>query len=208
VVKTTTDSSADEDIPFSEKIANLMKNNMQKPIFAFLLAMLGGLLASLTPCVYPVIPITMGYFAKSGEGKSKGAKFKMALVYVGGMGIIYTTLGIVAGLTGSLFGELNSSPVFQVIMGLMFVLLALSLFDIYEIKMPQAFNKLKNKTGGSGYGSALGMGLVTGLVASPCVGPVIIFLLGGVFQAGQLSLVKVHLSYPKLEIGWFALKLP
>lgn len=180
-----------KDISFSEKIKLLLKENLQNPLIAFLLAVFGGFLASLTPCVYPVIPITVGYFSKMSEGgggKARG-RFMTALVYVAGMSIVYTLLGVLAGLTGSLFGELTNTPVFFVLVGLLFFLLALSLFDVFEIKMPGFLSKLQNRPASSskkGYMGPFIMGIATGLVASPCVGPIIFFLLTGVLQKGSV----------------------
>ncbi len=185
---------------FSEVISDLLKENTGRPIFSFILAFIGGVLASLTPCVYPVIPITIGLFSRmsigqlSNEDKIAGKKQRSssyrtaaAFIYVLGMILVYTALGVIAGLTGGLFGSLTNTPIFFGIVTLVFFALALSLFEIYEIKMPAFLSGLKS--GSPNRSDSLGgiffMGIVTGLVASPCVGPIVFFLLTGVMQAGN-----------------------
>lgn len=166
----------------SEQLQGLLSRELGNPLLAFLIAFLGGLVASLTPCVYPVIPITVGYFAQQAAADKKGRKpVAPALIYVLGMSLVYTLLGVLAGLTGTLFGSIARSPLFFLVISALFVALSLSLFELFEIRMPGALEKVK----GTGRGSAFLMGVATGLVASPCVGPVIFFILGQVLQAGQ-----------------------
>lgn len=163
-------------------LQGLLQRHLDAPLAAFLIAVLAGLLASLTPCVYPVIPITIGYFSKDQE-QHPGRRLARAGVYVGGMSLVYTLLGVVAGLTGSVFAGWINQPGFFLVVGLLFVLLALSMFDIYEFRLPAGPAMLRRS--GGGLGGAFLMGVLTGLVASPCVGPVVFFLLTGVLQAGR-----------------------
>ncbi len=177
-------------IPLSERLGNLLKQNTGNPVFSFILALLGGILASLTPCIYPVIPVTIGYFSKraaDGKSDSRIHRIVAAFVYTSGMTLIYTALGVIAGLTGSLFGSFTNTPVFFVIIGIIFYLLSLSLFEVFEFRMPSFLSNLKGKTGtgSQGFGSVFIMGVITGLVASPCVGPIVFFLLTGVIQQGN-----------------------
>ena len=140
------------------------------PVVAALIAFLLGLTLCLTPCVYPMIPITIGFFA----GQSQGQKNKLlglAIVYVLGMAVTYSVLGIIASSFGVLFGSALQNPIVVAVIAVVFVALALSMFGLYEFR-PPAF--LMNKTGAkSGLPGALLMGLALGLVASPCVGPAI-----------------------------------
>jgi len=179
-------------------VSNLVRKNIGSPVIAFLLAVLGGFLASLTPCVYPIIPITVGYF--SGRGDSGPGRFRAALIYVAGMGLVYTLLGVISGFTGAAFGSFTNTPVFYLVLGSIFILLALSLFEVYEFRLPAFSGRLRAQRG-SGYSAAFLMGVVTGLVASPCVGPLIVFLLTGVLQAGKPLLGAVLMAGFSMGMG-------
>ncbi|MGH9440685.1 MAG: cytochrome c biogenesis protein CcdA [Thermoanaerobaculia bacterium] len=140
--------------------------------FAFLF--LGGLALNLTPCVYPIIPITIGFFGGQSSGKS-GRPLGLASVYVLGMAITYSVLGVAAALSGRLFGSALQSP--WVLGGIAAVLVALSLsmFGLYDINPPRF---LMNRAGAkTGLGGAFGMGLLVGVVAAPCLGPFVLGLL-------------------------------
>jgi thiol:disulfide interchange protein DsbD len=199
-------------LSLGERLRGVLSANMDNPLYAFLLAMLGGLLASLTPCVYPVIPVTVGYFAKR-AAEGRGNRVGGAFAYVGGMGMVYTALGLIAGLAGSAFGELTNRPGFFIGIGVVFFLLALSLFDVFEIRVPQFLKR----SGGSarGGGGAFLMGAATGLVASPCVGPIVFFLLTGVLSSGQplygallMAGFSVGMGIPFLGLALSAGRLP
>ncbi|HPH01844.1 MAG TPA: cytochrome c biogenesis protein CcdA [Spirochaetota bacterium] len=197
-------TTAPRDESLTETLARLVEENIASPLVAFLLAFLGGFLASLTPCVYPVIPVTLAFFAgresaqagagsggtdgqSGGQRSARRRRFAGAVLYVAGMGLVYTVLGLVAGLAGGAFGSIVSTPPFFVAVAVLFIALALSLFDVWELRMPAFVERLKHgpaKKGG-GAGSALAMGAVTGLVASPCVGPIVFFILTGVMQRGE-----------------------
>lgn len=185
-------------------VQGLLQRHLDTPVWAFLIAVVAGLLASLTPCVYPVIPITVGYFSKQGDG-SRRTRLVKALVYVAGMSLVYTLLGVIAGLTGSMFAGWVNKPGFFLVVGVLFTGLALSMFELYEIKMPAALAGLKQS--GSGHSGAFLMGILTGLVASPCVGPVVFFLLTGVLQAGQPFYGALLMSGFSLGMGLLFLLL-
>lgn len=146
---------------------------------SLLFVFLGGLALNLTPCVYPLIPITIGYFGGQSEGNT-GKLFMLGVFYVLGMAVTYSAIGVITSLSGAVFGALLQNP--YVIMGVALVLLALSLsmFGLYEFKMPDSW---VNKAGGASTGvvGALFMGLTMGVVAAPCIGP---FVLGLVTYVG------------------------
>jgi thiol:disulfide interchange protein DsbD len=152
----------------------------------FVLIFLGGLALNLTPCVYPLIPITIGYFGGQAKGR-KGGIFSHAVLYVLGMAMTYSALGVVAALTGSLFGGAMQNPVVLVGVAVVMVALALSMFNLYEFRLPSFLTKL---AGGSqkGYLGTLLMGLTVGLVAAPCIGPFVLGLLTYVGARGQVFL--------------------
>lgn len=133
----------------------------------------GGLALNLTPCVYPLIPITIGYFGGQSEGSTKKLVL-MSTLYVLGMSVMYSVIGVVTALSGAVFGALLQNTVVLVIIGLVLVTLSLSMFGVYEFKLPDA---LVTKAGGAKAGAfgSFFMGLTMGVVAAPCIGP---FVLG------------------------------
>lgn len=148
-------------------------------IFIFI----GGLGLNLTPCIYPLIPITISYFG-SQTGKSKSESIFNGVFYAIGMAITYTALGLFAALTGGLFAEFMQKPVVLVAIAIIFVLLSLSMFGLYEIRMPQKLTVTGSKTRKGFFGSFV-MGLFVGIIAAPCIGPIILSLLIHVGQVGK-----------------------
>ncbi len=150
---------------------------------AFLAVFLGGLALNLTPCVYPMIPITIGYFGGQSKGKTSGTVL-LAFLYLLGMAVMYSALGLFASLTGSLFGSALQNPFVLVFIALVLIGLSLSMFGMYEIRIPA---RLSNVAGTSKQG-ALGaflMGLTVGIVAAPCIGPFVLGLLTFVGESGN-----------------------
>ncbi len=152
----------------------------------FVLIFLGGLALNLTPCVYPLIPITIGYFGGQTHSK-KGGTITHALLYILGMSITYSTLGVIAALTGGLFGAALQNPFVLIGIAVILVALALSMFNLYEFRLPSF---LTNLAGGrkSGFFGTFLMGLTVGFVAAPCIGPFVIGLLTYVGEKGNVFL--------------------
>jgi thiol:disulfide interchange protein DsbD len=150
-----------------------------------LLVFLAGLALNLTPCVYPLIPITVGFFMAQ-RAASRGRTFALAVAYVLGMSVTYSALGVAAALTGRLFGAALQSPL--VVGAIVAVLLALaaSMFGAWEIRVPAWATRVSG--GRSGLGGAVVMGLVVGLVAAPCIGPFVLGLLTYVGQRQDVAL--------------------
>src|SRR5262245_8778039 len=134
-----------------------------------------GFQTSLTPCVYPMIPITLGIFGARGKDVSRGKALLLATSYVNGMGLTYASLGVVIALIGGQFGTILANPYFVVPIVLLFVALAASMFGAFELNLPASWQARLNQVGGSGFRGAFAMGMVGGLIAAPCTGP---FLLG------------------------------
>ncbi len=155
-------------------------------LLTFVLVFLGGLALNLTPCVYPLIPITISYFGGQAQNK-KGSLITHAILYVLGMAITYSILGSIAAFTGSLFGAALQNPYVLVTIALILVGLSLSMFDLYEIRVPMF---LSNFAGGArqGYFGTLFMGLTVGIVAAPCIGPFVLALLTYVGERGDVLL--------------------
>ncbi|HKF45097.1 MAG TPA: cytochrome c biogenesis protein CcdA [Thermoanaerobaculia bacterium] len=161
-----------------------------------LLLFAGGLALNLTPCVYPVIPLTVSFFG--GQAKGESAKvFGLAALYVLGMATTYSALGVAAGLSGKLFGAALQSPWVLGFVAVVLVALALSMFGLYDIRMPTA---LMQKTGArTGRAGAYAMGLLVGVVAAPCVGPFVLGLLA--FVAARQNAALGFLFFFVLSLG-------
>ncbi|HZL86287.1 MAG TPA: cytochrome c biogenesis protein CcdA, partial [Candidatus Krumholzibacteria bacterium] len=136
---------------------------------------------------YPMIPITIGIIgARSAGRRSKG--LQLSLLYVLGIALTYSILGTTAALTGSLFGGILQNVWVVVGVCLVFVVMALSLFGAFEIQVPANFATRMRGVHGSGAPGALLLGLVAGIVASPCIGPVLVAMLAFVAASGSVLL--------------------
>lgn len=173
----------------------------------YLAVFLSGILLSFTPCVFPMIPITLSVIGARGE-KSPLKGFTLSLVYVFGMALTYAVLGLVAASTGALFGSLFQSPIFVFSMVTLFVVLALGMFGLYELQVPSSLAvRMQGVGGGGGFVGIFLMGIVAGLVASPCVGPVLVGLLVYIAQTGNGLLGFTLLFTLALGIGVIFLAL-
>lgn len=143
-------------------------------LVTFLIIFVSGLALNLTPCVYPLIPITISYFGGQVGGK-KGSLVLYGIVYVLGMSITYSLLGVVAALTGSILGAWLQNPLVLAFIALVMVLLALSMFGVYEIRVPTALSNFAGQSK-QGYFGTLFMGLTVGIIAAPCIGPFVLAL--------------------------------
>jgi thiol:disulfide interchange protein DsbD len=168
---------------------------------------IAGLALNLTPCVYPLIPITVGFFAQQAKQRS-GGTLGLAVSYVLGMSLTYSVLGVTAALTGQLFGAALQSPLVIGIIVAILLALAASMFGLWELKVPSwAMRAAGGRSGGVG---ALLMGLVVGFVAAPCIGPFVLGLLTFVGQRGDPVLgfvlfftLALGLGLPYLVLGTF-----
>ena len=166
---------------------------------ALLIIFVLGIGLNLTPCVYPLIPITISYFGAQ-VSNSKGGKLLMALFYVLGMSVTYSVLGLVAALTGGVFGSLLQSPLVIGFLVLIFLALALSMFGVYEIKIPQSLANFSGKNRQGYFGTFL-MGLTVGFIAAPCIGPLVLSLLVYVGQIGSPLLGFIMFFVLSLGLG-------
>lgn len=167
-------------------LASLNNALSQGSYLAFFLAFIGGIFVSFEPCIYTMLPITVTFIASQSGGKRlKG--FTLSVVYVLGLALIYTVLGAVAALSGKVFGLVSVSVWPNVLMGAVCILLSLSMFDLYEIRMPAFINNLANKKIGSGYFTVFFLGLISGLVVGPCTGAVLGALLFYVGKSGNVA---------------------
>ena len=154
-----------------------------------------GFLVSLTPCVLPMIPITIGIIGARAAG-SRLKAFSLSLTYVAGLALVYTALGATAGLTGGLFGAWMQNVWVVGTVAFFFAAMGLAMFGLFDVAMPSGVTtKLKQK-GGAGYGGAFVVGMVGALVAGPCSGPVIAALRVLVGTEGEILLgVSLMLAF-------------
>jgi len=157
----------------------------QGSVFAFIIVFLGGLLTSLTPCVYPMIPITLAVIgAQASGGKFKG--FVLSLFYVLGISTTFTTLGVIAAKTGSLFGSLTHHPAVTIFVSMIFFFMGLSMLGLFVLQMPSSIaSKIAGKRG-RGFVGAFLTGLLAGLIVSPCISPLLVVILTWVARTGSV----------------------
>jgi thioredoxin:protein disulfide reductase len=144
---------------------------------------MGGMALNLTPCVYPIIPITVSYFGgKSGQGQGRLAMH--GLLYLAGLAVTNSALGVVAALTGGLMGALLQNPLVLAAVAAILVGFAASLFGFWELRLPGSLTQAASKSY-AGYFGSLFMGLTLGVVAAPCIGPFVLGLLTWVASMGS-----------------------
>ncbi len=155
-------------------------------LIAFVVVFLGGMALNLTPCVYPMIAITVSYFGSQSGGRSTARAFVSSLIYCLGIVLTYSTLGLVAALTGSIFGSALQSPFVLVGIALLMVALALSMFGLYELQPPQfLMQRATGLSSKAGYLGVFFLGAVIGVIAAPCLAPFVVALLAFVGQTGS-----------------------
>lgn len=164
-------------------------------------AFTAGLAASLTPCVYPMIPIVLGVFGARGKDVTRGKSLLLATLYVFGMGVTYATLGTIFTLLGKQFSAVLAEPAVVIPIVALYVVLAISMFGAFELNLPASWQNRLNKVGGAGYGGAFAMGLVGGFTAAPCTGPFVAGLLTAVAKTGDVAIGASTLFVHALGIG-------
>jgi len=146
----------------------------------------GGMALNLTPCVYPMIPITVSYFggqvAKGGGGR--GRLVMHGLCYMLGLALTNSLLGVVASLTGGLMGAMLQNPIVLLVVAGVLVFFATSLFGLWEMRLPSGLTQAAAKSY-TGYLGTLFMGATLGVVAAPCIGPFVLGLLTWVAGMGS-----------------------
>lgn len=166
---------------FEKLLAPLNRELAKKSLLLFILVFGLGFLTSLTPCVYPVIPIVMGYIgARSGKKKLKG--LYLSLFFVLGLALVYSILGVIAALTGTMMGVSFQNPVVVILIAVIFVVMGLSLAGLFEIPVPTSISSRMQAGHKSEVIGSLLVGGVSGIIAAPCVGPVLIALLSWISQ--------------------------
>jgi thiol:disulfide interchange protein DsbD len=179
-------------------------------------ALTGGLANAFTGCVYPMIPITISIFGAK-AGASRGRALALATCYVAGIMIMYGTAGAIAGKLGEkfVFAKYLGDPLLVVPIALLFFAMGLSMFGAFELALPSGLQSRLARVGGRGFRGALLMGLVAGIIASPCTGPPLVTLLGHVtltrdpvygFELG--STYGLGIGLPFWVLAGFSMSLP
>jgi thiol:disulfide interchange protein DsbD len=181
---------------------------------AFLFAFTAGFLTSLTPCVYPMIPITVSIFGAK-TGVSRARAFLLATCYVAGIATMFGTLGTTFALLGKAFGTFLANPWVVVPLALLFAAMALSMFGAFELSLPMGLQERLNRIGGRGLGGAFLMGLVGGIIAAPCTGPPLAGILAyvattrdGVRGFALMATYAGGIGIPFWAIAGFSMSLP
>jgi len=146
---------------------------VERPLLAIPLVFGAGVLTSLTPCVYPMIPITAGLLGGIGAGGYPWPRrVGLTATYVVGLALVYATLGLVAGLTGSLFGAISSSPWAYFLIGNLLLVFGLGMLRVFTLTPSSGLLGWANRFSPTSYAGVFGMGATSGLVAAPCGAPV------------------------------------
>ena len=172
-------------------------SHFASPVTALPLIYFAGVLYSLNPCIYPMIPITAAIVGGQAVGEANPPRWRTVLLtfcYVTGLAAVYSTLGVIAGVTGTLFGTISTNPLLYFVMANVLVLAALAMLDVIPVRLPAALSQRAATAGTAGRASgAFIMGAMSGLVAAPCGAPVMAAILTWVGSQGSPLLGFVYL---------------
>ncbi len=181
---------------------------------AFLFALTAGFLTSLTPCVYPMIPITVSIFGARATS-SRARAFLLATAYVAGIAVMFGALGTTFALLGKAFGTFLANPWVVVPLALFFFAMATSMFGAFDLALPAPLQERLSRVGGRGFLGAFLMGLVGGLIAAPCTGPPLAGILAYVATTRDaflgfllLATYAAGIGVPFWAIAGFSMQLP
>jgi len=179
-----------------QRLADALNSSM---LLALLIIFIGGIGASLTPCVYPVIPLTVAFIgARSNDKKMKG--FVLSIFLVLGIATTYSILGVLSAESHVAFGSIVQKPAFIIPISLVFIAMGLSMFGYYEIQLSSKLNtKLQVKK--KGLLGAFLVGMATGVLAAPCVGPIVVVLLTWIAKTGSPFLGFLYMFVFALGMG-------
>jgi cytochrome c-type biogenesis protein len=158
-----------------------------QPVAAAAALFVAGLATSLTPCVYPMIPITAGILGGAGASApgSRRRSVVLTLAYVLGLALVYSLLGLVAGLSGTLFGSVSSSPWALFVMGNLLLVFGLALLDVFTISVPAGLSAWLSRIDSRSVPGVFLLGATSGLVAAPCGAPAFAAVLTFVSTTGS-----------------------
>jgi thiol:disulfide interchange protein DsbD len=171
----------------SETLAN-------SPLLAIVTLFGAGVLTSLTPCIYPMIPITASVLAgTTGADSSRRRTVGLTMAYVVGLATFYAILGLVAGLSGSLFGTISSNPWVRFATGNVLLIFGLAMLDVFPLTAPQRLVRWAGELKGGSYPAVFVLGATSGIVAAPCGAPAFAVVLTWVAATGAGAMGFVYL---------------
>jgi thioredoxin:protein disulfide reductase len=184
------------------------------PLYAALAAFAGGFLASLTPCVYPMVAVTVSVFGAA-QAKTRWQGASLSLAFVLGIIAMFVPLGVIAGQSGMIFGSVLQNRWVVLGMAALFLALSSAMFGAFEFALPAALTNRLAELGGIGYKGAFLLGAACGLIATPCTGPVLTGILAFIAKtrssglgAGAMTAFGLGLGVPFFAVGTFAVQLP
>jgi thiol:disulfide interchange protein DsbD len=181
-------------IPLVMIQSGLGETLQHNPLLAVLTLFGAGVLTSLTPCIYPMIPITAGVIAgTAGAAPTRWRTVSVTLAYVLGLALLYATLGLIAGMTGTLFGTVSANPWARFAIGNLLLLFGLVMLDVIPLRTPQRLVRWASGLGGGSYPAVFLLGASSGLVAAPCGAPAFATVLTWVATTGSPTLGFVYL---------------
>jgi len=184
--------------------AGIGETLQQRPLLAIATLFGAGVLTSLTPCIYPMIPITVGLIGGSASsGASRRRIIALTLTYVSGLALLYATMGLLAGLTGSLFGTVAANPWARFAVGNLLLIFGLAMLDVIPIRVPDRLVTWAGTRQGGSYPGAFVLGATSGVVAAPCGAPAFAAVL--TFVAATQSAVLGFVYLFVFSIGMTAL---
>ena len=171
----------------ADDAASFEKARQNGWLAAYLGSFGAGFATSLTPCVYPMIPITLAIFGARGKDVGRGKAIALASMYVLGLAVTFTTLGVGFAMLGRQTGTLLADPRFVIPLVILFAILAASMFGAFELNLPASWQTKLSQVGGTGYRGAFMMGLVGAFIAAPCTGPFLGGILSWVSTTGDIA---------------------
>ncbi|MGH7529174.1 MAG: cytochrome c biogenesis protein CcdA [Gemmatimonadales bacterium] len=177
-------------------LQGLSESLQHRPLVALPLLFGAGVLTSLNPCIYPMIPITVGTIGGVGAGGGPRPRRRivgLTLTYVAGLALFYALLGLIAGLTGSLFGTIGASRWARLAIGNLLLVFALAMLDVIPVRIPARIMTWAAGRGGGSYPAVFLLGATSGIVAAPCGAPAFAAVLTWVATTGSAVLGFVYL---------------
>lgn len=196
------------DIPLLSALAqsDLAPTLQSRPLLALATLFGAGILTSLTPCIYPMIPITVGILAGSArEGQTRLRTIGLTASYISGLALLYSALGLLAGLSGSLFGTVASNPWARLALGNLLLLFGLAMLDVFPVSAPRRLVAWAGGLSGGSYPAVFLLGATSGIVAAPCGAPAFAAVLAWVATTQSAVLGFVYLF--AFSLGMTALLL-
>ena len=178
----------------SGPLSDLAGTLSDQPLLALATLFGAGVLTSLTPCIYPMIPITASVISGTArEGQSRWRTLGLTITYVVGMATLYALLGLLAGLTGTLFGSISANPWALLAVGNLLLLFSLFMLDVFPIPVPRRLMSSAGGQQGGSYGAVFILGASSGVVAAPCGAPAFAVVLTWVATTGAGLMGFVYL---------------